>query len=225
MSTGPIIDAKNIVKSFGSKQILQRLNITVNHGEFLAISGLSGAGKTTLLRSLAAITSLDSGEIIYEGERIDNLSDSKRSRLRRKQFGFVFQSNQLLPELSALDNVALPLLINRLKKKAAYFEAKKWLDKVGLSSVSNKLPSELSGGQVQRISVARALITRPNILFLDEPTGSLDSMNTARVMELITEAKERYATTIVMVTHEQKISAYADRSVFLRDGRVQEDDR
>ena len=220
MSVNPLISAKNIKKTYAKTEALRGVNIEVNPGEILAIMGPSGSGKSTLLHCLAAITSIDSGEIEFDGKRIDKLNDNQRTVLRRSSFGFVFQFGQLVPELTALDNVALPLLLNGSGRSKSYEQASVWLAKVGLGNKENNLPGELSGGEAQRVAIARAMVIQPKILFADEPTGSLDSLNSERIMELfITTAKE-HGTTIVMVTHEPTIAAYADREVIVRDGRI-----
>ena len=220
MSVNPLISAKNIKKTYAKTEALRGVNIEVNPGEILAIMGPSGSGKSTLLHCLAAITSIDSGEIEFDGKRIDKLNDNQRTVLRRSSFGFVFQFGQLVPELTALDNVALPLLLNGSGRSKSYEQASVWLAKVGLGNKENNLPGELSGGEAQRVAIARAMVIQPKILFADEPTGSLDSLNSERIMELfITTAKE-HGTTIVMVTHEPTIAAYADREVIVRDGQI-----
>jgi putative ABC transport system ATP-binding protein len=220
MSIEPIISARNISKTYGQTHALNGVSLDVAPGEVLAIMGPSGSGKSTLLHSLAAISGVDKGEIIFDGKRIDNLSDNQRSILRRTSFGFVFQFGQLVPELTAIDNVALPLLLNGAKRTQAYKEANTWLDKVGLNGKENNLPGELSGGQAQRVAIARAMIIEPKILFADEPTGSLDSLNSERVMELFIETAKKYGTTVIMVTHEPSIAAYADREIVVRDGQI-----
>ncbi len=217
-----IISAKGIEKTYGTTKALRSVNLDVRSGEILSVMGPSGSGKTTLLHSLAAITSIDSGEIIFDNKRIDTLSDNARTRLRRQAFGFVFQFSQLVPELTALDNVALPLLLNGAKRKAAYTEARKWLAEVDLQSQANSLPGELSGGQVQRVAIARAMIAQPKILFADEPTGSLDSRNSTAVMELFIGAAKEHGTTVIMVTHESSVAEYADRTIIVRDGHITE---
>ena len=219
-----ILHAKEIKKSFGSTAALRGIDLAVQRSEILAIMGPSGSGKTTLLHSLAAITNIDSGEITFDGARIDTLNDNERSRLRRQAFGFVFQFGQLVPELTALDNVALPLLLNGAKRKVAYDEAKKWLAKVDLRSQADSLPGELSGGQMQRVAIARAMVAQPKVLFADEPTGSLDSRNSKIVMELFISAAKEHSTTVVIVTHEPAIAEYADRTIVVRDGRIAGDD-
>lgn len=218
--TKPIISAKNIKKSYGQTHALRGVSLDVEAGEVLAIMGPSGSGKSTLLHSLAAIISVDSGEISMNGARIDRLSDDKRSKLRRTSFGFVFQFGQLVPELTVHDNVALPLLLNGVDRKEAYKRANTWIDKVGLNGKEENLPGELSGGQAQRAAIARAMVIEPKILFADEPTGSLDSLNSEKVMELFIKTAKSSGTTIIMVTHEPTIAAYADREITVRDGQI-----
>lgn len=215
-----IISAKDIKKAYGKTHALRGASLEVKKGEVLAIMGPSGSGKSTLLHSLAAIISVDSGEIRLNGKRIDKLSDDKRSILRRTMFGFVFQFGQLVPELTVEDNVALPLLLNKKDKKEAYKKAKRWIAEVGLSGKENNLPGELSGGQAQRIAIARAMVIEPQILFADEPTGSLDTFNSEKVMELFIKTAKEHGTTVIMVTHEPSIAAYADREIVVRDGKI-----
>ena len=216
-----IIEAKNIKKAFGKKTLaLRGANLAVEPGEIVAVMGPSGSGKSTLLHCLAGILKIDSGEVQFEGENIGKMPDKKRNQLRREKFGFVFQFSQLVPELTALDNVALPLLINGVNKTEAYTKAKAWLKKVGVEAVANQIPGELSGGQAQRVAVARAMVIEPKILFADEPTGSLDSLNSEKVMDLFIKTAKEVGTTVIMVTHEPTIAAYADRSVIVRDGVV-----
>lgn len=215
-----IISAKDIKKAYGKTHALRGASLEVKKGEVLAIMGPSGSGKSTLLHSLAAIISVDSGEIKLNGKRIDKLPDDKRSILRRTMFGFVFQFGQLVPELTVEDNVALPLLLNKKDKKEAYKKAKRWIVEVGLSGKENNLPGELSGGQAQRIAIARAMVIEPQILFADEPTGSLDTFNSEKVMELFIKTAKEHGTTVIMVTHEPSIAAYADREIVVRDGKI-----
>lgn len=216
-----IIEAKNIKKAFGKKTLaLRGASLSVEPGEVVAVMGPSGSGKSTLLHCLAGILKIDSGEVLFEGENIGKMSDKKRNQLRREKFGFVFQFSQLVPELTALDNVALPLLINGVNKTEAYAKARTWLKKVGVEAVADQIPGELSGGQAQRVAVARAMVIEPKILFADEPTGSLDSLNSEKVMDLFIKTVKEVGTTVIMVTHEPTIAAYADRSVIVRDGVV-----
>lgn len=216
----PIISARNLKKSFGQTEALRGVSLDVMPGEVLAIMGPSGSGKSTLLHSLAAITPVDSGEILCAGKRIDQLNDDQRSVLRRTAFGFVFQFGQLVPELTALDNVALPLLLNGEKRAVAYEAAQRWLDNVELGNKAGNMLGELSGGQMQRVAIARAMVIKPKVLFADEPTGSLDSLNSQRVMELFIATAKQYGTTVIMVTHEPTIAAYADREIIVRDGQI-----
>lgn len=220
MSLKTIISAKNIKKSYGQTPVLHNVSLNVASGEVLAIMGPSGSGKSTLLHSLAAIIGIDSGEIVFDGRDIAKLSDEKRSVLRRTEFGFVFQFSQLVPELSVIDNVALPLLLNGSSRAKAYSEAKVWLNAVGLTEKYDSTPGEISGGQSQRVAIARAMVVQPKILFADEPTGSLDSMNSEKVMELFIDTAKKNGTTVIMVTHEPSIAAYADREIVVRDGRI-----
>ena len=216
----PIISAKNIKKSYGQTHALRGVSLAVRHGEVLAIMGPSGSGKSTLLHSLAAIIGVDSGEIDFDGQRISKFNDDKRSKLRRTSFGFVFQFGQLVPELTVHDNVALPLLLNGVDRKTAYQRAEKWIATVGLKGKEDSLPGELSGGQAQRVAIARAMVIEPKVLFADEPTGSLDSLNSEKVMELFIKTAKDNGTTVIMVTHEPTIAAYADREVIVRDGQI-----
>lgn len=220
MSTSPILEAKNIKKSYGKYEVLHGISLAVEAGEALAIMGPSGSGKSTLLHCLAAIVGVDSGEVLLGSRPIQKLNDTKRSMLRRTKFGFVFQFGQLVPELNVLDNVALPLLLNGVDRKEAYERAKTWLHNVGLDKKLHGLPGALSGGEAQRVAIARAMVVQPKVLFADEPTGSLDSLNSEKVMELFVKSAKEYGTAIVMVTHEPTIAAYADREIIVRDGQI-----
>lgn len=219
----PILQAKNIRKIFNNKtEALRGASIQIEQGEIVAIMGPSGSGKSTLLHCLAGILKPTSGQAIFDGQDIAKWSDAKRNKLRRKNFGFVFQFSQLVPELTAADNVALSLLINGVKKAEAYEKAHEWLKKVGVEELAEQIPGEMSGGQTQRVAVARAMAISPKVLFADEPTGSLDSINSEKIMNLIVDAARENGTTVVMVTHEPTIAAYADREVIVRDGVVTE---
>ena len=220
MPVNTIISAKNIKKSYGQTSVLHGVSLDVKQGEVLAIMGPSGSGKSTLLHSLAAIIPVDSGEILFGGRNIGKFSDNKRSILRRTAFGFVFQFSQLVPELTVIDNDALPLLLNGVSRNKAYAEAKKWLEAVGLTDKHESTPGEISGGQMQRVAIARAMVVQPKILFADEPTGSLDSLNSEHVMELFIKTAKDNGTTVIMVTHEPSIAAYADREIVVRDGQI-----
>jgi putative ABC transport system ATP-binding protein len=189
-------------------------------GEILAVMGPSGSGKSTLLHCLAGIFPPDSGEVWFDGRRLDELSDAERTRLRRTAFGFVFQFGNLVPELTSADNVALPLLLKRSGRKAAYQQAASWLDRLGLSGKGARRTGELSGGEAQRVAIARALALGPRLLFADEPTGSLDSLTGEKVMKLLTGLAREQGVTVVLVTHDVRVAAYADREVLVRDGVV-----
>jgi putative ABC transport system ATP-binding protein len=167
-----LIEAREVIKSFGQTPALRGASVAVARGEILAVMGPSGSGKSTLLHCLAGIFTPDRGEIWFGGRRLDALSEAERTKLRRTSFGFVFQFGQLVPELSIADNIALPLLLNRVKRKVAYEKAAAWLDRLELSGLGRRRTGELSGGQAQRVAVARALVTRPQVLFADEPTGA-----------------------------------------------------
>jgi len=217
---GPLIEAREISKSFGQTQALRGASVAVAAGEILAVMGPSGSGKSTLLHCLAGIFSPDEGEIVFDGQRLDQLSEARRTELRRTAFGFVFQFGQLVPELTAADNVALPLLLNRVRRAAAYQQAMSWLARLGLEGKDGRRTGELSGGEAQRVAVARALAIKPKVLFADEPTGSLDSLTGEKVMNLLTGLTREEGTTVVLVTHDARVAAYAEREVVVRDGRV-----
>jgi putative ABC transport system ATP-binding protein len=209
-----------LVRSFGETPALRDASLAVAAGEIVAVMGPSGSGKSTLLHCLAGIYRPDSGEVWFAGSRLDNRDDAERTKLRRTDFGFVFQFGQLVPELTAADNVALPLLLNGSGRKAAYSKATSWLDQLGLGDLGPRRIGELSGGQAQRVAVARALVAGPKVLFADEPTGSLDSLTGESVMNLLIDLARHHGTTIVIVTHDARVAAYADREVLVRDGTV-----
>jgi putative ABC transport system ATP-binding protein len=222
---GPIVEAKEAVLSFGETPALRGANLTVTRGEILAVMGPSGSGKTTLLHCLAGILAPDSGQICFAGTRIDTLREQERSALRRDRFGFVFQFGQLVPELSAEENVALPLLLGGMRRAQALHEARSWFERLGLGGMEGHRSGEMSGGQAQRVALARGLVAQPEVLFADEPTGSLDSLTGELVMDLLTDAARQQGTTVVLVTHEPRVAAYADREVVVRDGIVVSLDR
>jgi putative ABC transport system ATP-binding protein len=218
--TEPMVEARDAVLSFGPTPALQGASFAVARGEIVAVMGPSGSGKTTLLHCLAGILTPDTGEIRFDGRRIDTLSESERSRLRRERFGFVFQFGQLVPELTAEENVALPLLLGGMRRAAAVRAAGTMLARLGLDGLGGRRSGELSGGQAQRVALARGLVAGPEVLFADEPTGSLDSLTGEHVMDLLVGTAREQGTTVVLVTHEARVAAYADREVVVRDGRV-----
>jgi putative ABC transport system ATP-binding protein len=215
-----LLEAKAISKTFGLTPALRGADLTVKEGEILAIMGPSGSGKSTLLHCLAGIFKPDSGEIWFAGRRLDNLGEEERTRLRRTAFGFVFQFGQLVPELTAEDNIALPLLLNKMSRKEAYTKARAWFKRLGIEDMEGHRAGELSGGQAQRVALARALVIGPKVMFADEPTGSLDSLASEQVMELLVDAARDQGATVVLITHDPRIAAYADREVTVRDGQV-----
>jgi putative ABC transport system ATP-binding protein len=215
-----LIEARYVVKSFGQTPALRGASVAAARGEVLAVMGPSGSGKSTLLHCLAGIFTPDRGEIWFDGRPLDTLSESERTKLRRTAFGFVFQFGQLVPELSVADNVALPLLLNRVKRKGAYEKAAAWLDRLELHGLGGRRTGELSGGEAQRVALARALVMRPRVLFADEPTGSLDSLTGEMVMDLMVGLAREEGTTVVLVTHEARVAACADREILVRDGKV-----
>ena len=212
--------ARGVELSFGETPALRGADLTVAAGEIVAVMGPSGSGKSTLLHCLAGILVPDAGEIEVLGERIDRLSEARRSELRRDRFGFVFQFGQLVPELTAEENVALPLLLSGVRREPALRRAREWFGRLGLDGLEKRRSGELSGGQAQRVALARGLVGDPAVLFADEPTGALDSLTGEQVMELLVDSARTQGATVVLVTHEARIAAYADREIMVRDGRV-----
>jgi putative ABC transport system ATP-binding protein len=219
------MEARNVVFSFGTTPALRGASIAVDSGEILAIMGPSGSGKSTLLHCLAGILVPESGEILFDGARVDSMNEAQRSSLRRDRFGFVFQFGQLVPELTAAENVALPLLLSGVHRTAALRKADGWFERLGLDGMQQRRSGELSGGQAQRVALARGLVAGPEVLFADEPTGSLDSLTGEQVMDMLVTAAREHGTTVILVTHEPRVAAYADREVIVRDGRVNAPDR
>ncbi|MER7945936.1 ABC transporter ATP-binding protein [Streptomyces sp. NPDC096079] len=222
MSTAPLLTAAGLDKAYGPTPALAGADFALRAGEVVAVMGPSGSGKSTLLHCLAGIVRPDAGTITYDGRELTALSDGARSSLRRTDFGFVFQFGQLVPELTCVENVALPLRLNGEKRKAAEARAAEWLARLEVDAVAGKRPGEISGGQGQRVAVARALVTAPRVIFADEPTGALDSLNGERVMRLLTDASRDTGAAVVLVTHEARVAAYSDREVVVRDGSVRD---
>jgi putative ABC transport system ATP-binding protein len=219
-SRGFLIEARDICHSFGKTTALAGASLSVTGGEILAVMGPSGSGKSTLLHCLAGILVPDSGEVQFDGRQIETLGEGERSTLRRDRFGFVFQFGQLVPELTAEENIALPLLLKGVRRSEALVQARGWFDRLELDGLQRRRSGELSGGQAQRVALGRGLVAGPQVLFADEPTGSLDSLSGERMMELLSDAARERSTTVVLVTHEPRVAAYADREVIVRDGRV-----
>jgi putative ABC transport system ATP-binding protein len=217
-----LLVADDLRKAFGATPALDGASISIDAGEVVAVMGPSGSGKSTLLHCLAGITNPDSGHVRYEGRELNTMPDRERSALRRGKFGFVFQFGQLVPELTCLENVALPLRMERVRRREAERRAMEWLERLEVTDVAGKRPGEVSGGQGQRVAVARALVSNPRVIFADEPTGALDSLNGERVMRLLTQAARESQAAVVLVTHEARVAAYSDREVVVRDGRVRD---
>lgn len=218
--TDRLVEARDVYLSFGPTQALRGADVTVDRGEILAVMGPSGSGKSTLLHCLAGILVPDEGEVWFAGARVDMLGEEARSKLRRDHFGFVFQFGQLVPELTAEENVALPLLLRGTRRTEATSRARDWLTRLDLAGLEQRRSGELSGGQAQRVALARSLVGDPEVVFADEPTGSLDSLTGEHVMELLVGAAREQGTTVVLVTHDARWAAYADREVVVRDGKV-----
>ncbi|NMM22852.1 MAG: ABC transporter ATP-binding protein [Phycicoccus sp.] len=216
--TEVILSARAVEKSFGRTQALRGVSLELARGEVLAVTGPSGGGKSTLLHCLSGILRPEGGEVRYNGQRLDDLAEAPRTRLRRREFGIVLQFGQLVPELTVEQNVALPLLLEGHDRSAARTAARTWLDRLEVGNLAAALPGELSGGEVQRAALARALVTGPQVVFADEPTGALDTVGGEALLDvLLSTARERDAS-VVLVTHDNRVAAHADREVVLVDG-------
>ncbi|WP_103354471.1 ABC transporter ATP-binding protein [Amycolatopsis sp. CA-128772] len=223
MSAGEVLlEAAGVRKAYRSTEALAGADLRVRAGEVVALMGPSGAGKSTLLHCLAGIVRPDSGTVRYLGADLAAMTDRARSALRRTEFGFVFQFGRLVPELTCLENVALPLRLNGVRGRVAAQRAREVLAELDLSAIERNRPGEVSGGQGQRVAVARALVTAPRVVFADEPTGALDSLNGEQVMQLLTTAPRERDAAVVLVTHEARVAAYSDREVVVRDGRTRQ---
>ncbi|MEV0238974.1 ABC transporter ATP-binding protein [Streptomyces sp. NPDC050674] len=222
---GSLLTAQDLRKSYGPTTALDGAEFSIHPGEVVAVMGPSGSGKSTLLHCLAGIVMPDSGSIRYDGREVTAMSDAERSALRRSEFGFVFQFGQLVPELTCVENVALPLRLNGSSRKDAERTALAWMERLEVDDLRKKRPGEVSGGQGQRVAVARSLVTNPRVVFADEPTGALDSFNGERVMELLTDAARSASTAVVLVTHEARVAAYSDREIVVRDGKSRDMER
>ncbi|MEV5337496.1 ABC transporter ATP-binding protein [Streptomyces sp. NPDC052676] len=216
----PLLAARGLIKAHGRTEALRGASVELAAGEILAVTGPSGSGKSTLLHCLAGIVRPDAGAVTYGGERVDQLPEARLSELRRTDFGVVFQFGQLIPELTALDNVALPLLLGGLARRQAHSVAGEWLERFGVRGQEGLRPGELSGGQAQRVALARALVTSPRVVFADEPTGALDSLAGEQTMTALVHAARESGTSVLVITHDARVAAYADREVSLRDGAV-----
>lgn len=215
-----VLEGRNLRKAFGRTEALRGASLSVAESEVVAVTGPSGSGKSTLLLCLAGVLRPETGEVSYSGQRLDQLSEKDRTGLRRREFGLVLQFGQLVPELTAVQNVALPLLLERHDKAAAMQAARSWLERLGALDMADALPGEMSGGEAQRVAIARALVTGPRVIFADEPTGALDTVSGEQVLEALLSTARETSATVVLVTHDNRVAANADREVVLRDGAV-----
>ncbi|TCP53088.1 putative ABC transport system ATP-binding protein [Tamaricihabitans halophyticus] len=216
----PVLAGRGLVKRYGNEHALAGVDIDVTAGEAIAIVGPSGSGKTSLLHVLAGILPADEGQVFLAGQRIDQLNEANRSELRRKEFGFVFQNGMLVDELTAQENVALPMLLGDVAKAQALRAAREWLDQLDLPGLAERRPGELSGGQAQRVAIARALAHQPKVIFADEPTGALDTRTGEETMRALLDAAAQTGAAVLIVTHDRDLAASLPRTVAIRDGRV-----
>jgi putative ABC transport system ATP-binding protein len=219
-----LVQTQNLTKTYGSGSTavtaLNHVNINIHDGEFVAIMGPSGCGKSTLLHLLGGLDTPSEGAVIIDGTSIAEMPDNKLTELRRRRIGFVFQFFNLIPVLSAAENAALPITLDGVKPAEATAKAKEWLARFGLGERLSNRPDQLSGGEQQRVAIARALVAEPSLILADEPTGNLDTRSGDEIASLLRDVSKKYNRTIVMVTHDPRIAAYADRIIFLKDGLV-----
>lgn len=220
--TAPVLVGRGLRRSFGDAVALAGVDLAIAPGEAVAAMGPSGSGKSTLLHCLAGIEPPDGGEVWLGEQRIDRLGETARTAIRRRRFGFVFQSGHLLPELPADENVALPLLLEGHPRRRAVAEARRWFAPLGLTGLEDRRPGELSGGQAQRVTIARALVTAPSVVFADEPTAALDRSTGHEVIALLVEATRTSGAGLLIVTHDPEVAAACDRTLLLRDGVIVE---
>lgn len=215
-----MIQLEGITKKFGELKVLKGIDLNINKGEAVSIVGPSGAGKTTLLQIIGTLDKADSGNIIINGTNIGKLKEKELSAFRNKEIGFVFQFHQLLPEFTALENITIPALIKGLSAGEARKKAMEMLDFLGLAGRASHKPSELSGGEKQRVAVARALINNPSVILADEPSGSLDSKNKEELHNLFFELRDKIGQTFVIVTHDENLATQTDRTIHMVDGKI-----
>lgn len=215
-----MLELNDITKSFTQQRVLEGISLTVGGGESVAIMGPSGSGKSTLLHCMSGVLVPDDGQVRFNGQDVSAMSDAERSRLRLENFGFIFQDGQLLPELTATENVALPQIMRGVGRAEAHAEAIDMLTRLGLGAFVNRYPGQLSGGQVQRVAIARALAGPPSVVFADEPTAALDQATGHEVMQQIVAIAQKFGVTLVLVTHDPKIADWCSRRVEIRDGLI-----
>ena len=220
-----LLATHDITKSFGTVKALAGVSLTIASGESVAIMGPSGSGKSTLLHCLSGVLVPNDGRVLFAGEDLTGMSDAQRSHLRLSQFGFVFQDGQLIPELPARENVALPLLLTGTRRRTALAKADEVLAKIGIPDLADRRPSDMSGGQAQRVAIARALAANPRVVFADEPSGALDQATGHEVMQLLTATAAQAGASLVMVTHDPAVARWCSRLVEIRDGLVHTDRR
>jgi len=216
--TDVILSTRAVEKSFGRTQALRGVSLELARGEVLAVTGPSGGGKSTLLHCLSGILRPEAGEVRYNGQLLDDLAEAPRTRLRRREFGIVLQFGQLVPELTIEQNVALPLLLEGHDRPAARTAARTWLDRLDVGELATALPGELSGGETQRAALARALVTGPQVVFADEPTGALDTVGGEALLDVLLSTTRDRGASVVLVTHDNRVAAHADRELVLVDG-------
>jgi lipoprotein-releasing system ATP-binding protein len=216
-----MIIGKNIKKQYGSLEVLKGVDVHIQPSEVVSIVGSSGAGKTTLLTILGTLDRPTSGEILFNNVNITSLNEKKLAAFRNQHIGFVFQFHHLLPEFTALENICIPAFINKTSKKEAELKALELLDLLGLKQRADHKPSELSGGEQQRVAVARALVNNPKVIFADEPSGNLDSENAHNLHQLFFKLRDELKQTIVVVTHNETLANMADRKLIMKDGSIQ----
>ena len=218
-----MIHLTNIEKSFGSLEVLKGIDLEINKGEVVSIVGPSGAGKTTLLQIMGTLDRPDSGKVIVDGVDVSTLSQKKLSDFRNQHVGFVFQFDQLLPEFTALENIMIPAFIAGKSQKEAKRRALELLDFMGLTERAEHKPNELSGGEKQRVAVARALVNNPAVILADEPSGSLDTKNKGELHQLFFDLRDKFGQTFVIVTHDEQLASITDRTIHMKDGRILEE--
>lgn len=220
-----MIEAKDIVKRYGDLEVLRGVSVTIGDGEVVSIVGPSGAGKTTLLQIMGTLDGANAGSVLYDGVDVLSMKDRELARFRNRNIGFVFQFHQLLPEFTMLENVAIPALIGGMKRADAYERARELLEFMKLSDRLDHKPSQLSGGECQRVAVARALMNKPKVILADEPSGSLDTHNKQELHKLFFDLRDKFGQTFVIVTHDELLAAQADRTLHMRDGVIEGETR